>query len=260
MGSLDNYVGTSAVRKTPDAGQVSDSNVAIDLTRDEAIVEIADNGGADLILTSRAGLLGASTTQLRTKRAIDVIGAALGMIVLSPLFLVLAAGVKLTSRGPVFYRRPRIGKDGEPFTFVKFRTMYIKSDEAKQALLPLNEVDGPIFKIKNDPRITPFGRFLRKTSLDELPQLMHVLSGKMSLVGVRPQLPEEVAAYTETHAQRLLVKPGLTCIWQVSGRSDLDFETWMRMDLEYIATWTPGLDAKLLLKTVGAVISGRGAY
>lgn len=260
MGSLDNAVGAAPATSFEPTVPAYETDVVIDITHDDVTIDIEERGVAELLLTPRAGLLGASRNQLLRKRAIDIVGASVGMVLLAPVFCLLAIGVKLTSPGPVFYRRPRIGKDGEQFMFTKFRTMFIDADERKGALMPLNEVGGPIFKMKDDPRITPFGRFLRKTSLDELPQLMHVLSGKMSLVGVRPQLPEEVAQYTETHAQRLLVKPGLTCIWQVSGRSDLDFETWMQMDLEYIATWTPALDARLLFKTIGAVISGRGAY
>lgn len=260
MGSLDKVLGVTPPSEAHHADSVYDGNVLIDITGEAVSIEIADSDVAELILTPHAGLLGATPRQLLTKRLVDVIGSAIAMVLFAPLFLILAVGVKVTSPGPVFYSRPRVGKNGEPFRFTKFRTMYIDADERKGALLEYNEVGGPIFKMRDDPRITAFGRFLRRTSLDELPQLMHVLSGRMSLVGVRPQLPEEVAAYTAVHAQRLLVKPGLTCIWQVSGRSDLDFETWIRMDLEYIATWSPTLDAKLLLKTLGAVASGRGAY
>lgn len=260
MGSLDNALGIAPLQTAEDTESLYDSNVVIDITGGEVNIEVADQRVGELVLTPHAGLLGASQTQRLLKRTTDIIGAAVAMLLFAPVFILISIGVKLSSPGPVFYSRPRVGKDAKPFRFVKFRTMYIDADKRKSDLLEHNEVGGPIFKMKNDPRITPFGRLLRKTSLDELPQLMHVLSGKMSLVGVRPQLPEEVAAYTEIHAQRLLVKPGLTCIWQVSGRSDVDFETWIRMDLEYIASWSPLLDLKILLKTFGAVVSGRGAY
>jgi exopolysaccharide biosynthesis polyprenyl glycosylphosphotransferase len=186
--------------------------------------------------------------------------ALTAIVLLAPVFAAVALAVKLTSPGPVFFRQVRVGRDGRTFTFLKFRSMYADADARKLDLLDLNEADGPIFKIKNDPRITPIGHFLRRTSLDELPQLFHVLRGQMSVVGPRPQLPEEVSAYGPMDYRRLTVQPGITCIWQVSGRSDLDFDTWVALDLEYIDTWSLWLDMKLMLKTVPAVLSGKGAY
>jgi lipopolysaccharide/colanic/teichoic acid biosynthesis glycosyltransferase len=174
--------------------------------------------------------------------------------------LAAALMVRLSSRGPVFYVSDRVGRRGRQFRFLKFRTMCYDAETKRHELDGQNEVDGPVFKIRVDPRITRVGRLLRKLSLDELPQFAHVLSGKMSLVGPRPPLPEEVAEYGAWEAQRLLVKPGLTCIWQVSGRSDLGFHTWMSMDIEYIRDWSLWLDLKLLARTPAAVLSGHGAY
>lgn len=264
MGSLDGFAVSAAPRQEQSSDRTINravaDDVAVDLTGEDVTVDLDPVGVASLFLTTNDGLLGATKPQLAAKRLLDIVVSSLALTLLSPLLVAIAVAIKLTSRGPVLYKHPRVGRNGEHFNFVKFRTMRLDADEQKPKLLANNEATGPIFKMKNDPRITPLGRFLRKTSLDELPQFVHVLSGKMSLVGVRPQLPDEVARYSEVHAQRLLIKPGLTCIWQVSGRSDLDFETWMRMDLEYIASWTPTLDLKLLAKTFGAVISGRGAY
>ncbi|NND04309.1 MAG: sugar transferase [Acidimicrobiia bacterium] len=237
--------------QTPQQGAEHTATV-IDLRTAEPIVEI------DHLTDS--GLAKASTLQLGVKRAVDITVSMSALIVLMPLFIVVAAAIKLSSKGPVFFKQPRVGRLGEDFKFYKFRSMRTTAVYEKPQLRELNEKDGPIFKIKNDPRITRVGRVIRKLSIDELPQLAHVLSGKMSLVGPRPHLPEEVAAYDARAARRLAVKPGITCIWQVSGRADLDFDTWIDLDLEYIDTWSLGLDAKLLVKTVPAVLSGKGAY
>lgn len=226
--------------------------VVIDLRGDDPIVEVTEG--------EPTGLLGASRSRLFAKRFIDVTGALVALVLFAPLLALVALAVKLTSPGPVFYVSDRVGKDGESFRFLKFRTMRTEADIEKPMLLELNDVDGPIFKIKDDPRITPLGRFLRRSSLDELPQLVHVLSGKMSLVGPRPPIPEEVAEYSVYHMSRLAVKPGLTCLWQVSGRSTLDFETWVEMDLEYIDNWSLGYDLRLIARTFPAVLSGRGAF
>jgi len=206
------------------------------------------------------GLAAATSTQLALKRAIDIVVAASALLVLAPLLLATALAIKLTSRGPVFFKQPRVGRDGEQFDFVKFRSMRTTAVYEKPQLKELNEMDGPIFKIRNDPRITKVGRVIRKLSIDELPQLAHVLSGKMSLVGPRPHLPEEVAAYDLRAYRRLTVKPGITCIWQISGRADLNFDTWIDLDLEYIDTWDFTRDAEILVKTIPAVLSGKGAY
>jgi exopolysaccharide biosynthesis polyprenyl glycosylphosphotransferase len=200
-----------------------------------------------------------SPLQLLLKRILDVALSALLMLLGLPVLLLVALAIKVTTRGNVLFRQTRCGLNGRTFTLYKFRTM-VEGAEARQPdLLHLNEMDGPVFKLREDPRVTALGRFLRKFSLDELPQLWNVLRGDMSLVGPRPPIPEEVARYERWQRRRLAMKPGLTCLWQVSGRNELDFQQWMELDLEYIDTWSPWLDFKILLKTIPAVISGRGA-
>lgn len=200
-----------------------------------------------------------SPISLFLKRAIDVVGSASGLLLLSPLLAAVAAAVKLSDRGPVFFRQERVGLNGRRFTLYKFRTMVVNADKMKQELLDRNEVDGPVFKIRDDPRVTPLGRVLRKTSMDELPQLWNVLRGEMSLVGPRPPIPSEVDQYERWQRRRLSMRPGITCLWQISGRSELDFESWMKLDLQYIDHWSLALDFIILLKTVPAVLSTRGA-
>ncbi len=211
-------------------------------------------------LDTSMGLLAARPFQLLAKRSFDVLAASLLLLALFPLLVIAAVAVKLTSPGPVIYRQPRVGRDGVHFWFWKFRTMRADADQVREQLEERNQHHGPIFKVVDDPRITPVGRILRKFSIDEAPQLLHVLSGKMSLVGPRPPLTTEVLEYDEWEAQRLLVKPGLTCVWQVSGRSDLDWETWVSMDLDYIQNWNLRRDLQLLVMTIPAVLTGRGAY
>jgi len=194
------------------------------------------------------------------KRIIDVVVACCGLILAAPILLVAALAVKLDSPGPVFYRQPRLGKDGRPFVMLKLRSMTQDATQLQAALAHANEAIGPVFKIRSDPRITRVGRFIRRTSIDELPQLWHVLLGDMSLVGPRPPIPEEVARYEPWQRERLAVKPGLTCTWQVSGRSDIPFERWVQMDIDYIRHRNLWLDLKILLQTIPAVLSGRGAY
>jgi exopolysaccharide biosynthesis polyprenyl glycosylphosphotransferase len=194
------------------------------------------------------------------KRILDVISSAVALVVLAPVIAVLAAIVRLTSRGPVFYRSTRIGRGGRPFTFYKLRSMVKDAELKRQHLSHLNEADGPVFKIALDPRITPIGRFMRSSSLDELPQFWNVLRGDMSLVGPRPPIPEEVAQYEPWQLRRLDVRPGLTCLWQISGRSRIGFQEWMRLDLEYIRHRSFKLDLKILLRTLPAVLSREGAY
>ncbi len=171
----------------------------------------------------------------------------------------IALLIKITAGGQVLYRQTRCGLNGRRFTLYKFRTMIEGAEERQRELLHLNEMDGPVFKLKQDPRVTWIGRFLRRFSLDELPQLWNVLRGDMSLVGPRPPIPDEVARYQRWQRRRLSMKPGLTCLWQISGRNQIDFDRWMKLDLEYIDSWSPWLDVKILLKTVPAVLSGRGA-
>jgi lipopolysaccharide/colanic/teichoic acid biosynthesis glycosyltransferase len=194
------------------------------------------------------------------KRALDMTGAAFLLVLFSPVMLLAALAIKLTSPGPVIYKQQRVGKGGRPFTFYKFRSMVADAEKRREELLDRNEQDGPVFKIRNDPRITPVGRFLRKTSMDELPQLWNVLKGDMSLVGPRPPTVDEVPRYDSWQRRRLDLTGGMTCLWQVSGRSNVGFEEWMRMDLNYIRDRSFFLDMKLLLKTPIEVLRGRGAH
>jgi exopolysaccharide biosynthesis polyprenyl glycosylphosphotransferase len=198
-------------------------------------------------------------TEMALKRAFDIFTTGLALWVLAPALLAVAALIKLTSRGPVFFRQTRVGLHGRPFRMLKFRTMVENAEALKAQLAQQNEMDGPVFKIKKDPRITPIGKFLRKFSIDELPQLVNVLRGDMSVVGPRPPVPSEVAKYQLWQRRRLSVRPGLTCIWQVSGRNEISFEQWMYMDLEYIDNWSFGKDLGLVLKTFPVVLTGRGA-
>jgi exopolysaccharide biosynthesis polyprenyl glycosylphosphotransferase len=193
------------------------------------------------------------------KQLFDFGLASVALILLSPLMLGIALAIKLTSKGPVIFAQKRVGLNGRIFTMYKFRTMVENAEELKAELAELNEMSGPVFKIRNDPRVTKVGRFLRRTSLDELPQLWNVLKQDISLVGPRPPLPSEVNMYDPRHRKRLTVKPGITCIWQVSGRNEVGFEQWMDMDAEYIERWSFWLDLKILAKTVPAVLSRRGA-
>lgn len=197
--------------------------------------------------------------QLLLKRLMDI-GISLTMIALiSPLLLTVAIGVKLTSKGPVFFAQERVGMNKRRFNLLKFRSMVIDAEKIKQSLQHLNEVDGPVFKIKNDPRVTKIGRFIRKTSIDELPQLINVLKGEMSLVGPRPPLESEVEKYDWLFRKRLAIKPGITCLWQVMGRNNLSFEEWMKLDKDYVNNWSILLDLKILLMTVPVVLTGKGA-
>lgn len=194
------------------------------------------------------------------KRALDVIVASIALVLLAPLMLLIALAIKMDSPGPVLFRQIRIGKGGKPFWFFKFRSMVKNAEQMKRELITKNEVrGGPVFKMRNDPRITRVGRFLRRYSLDELPQLIHVLHGEMSLVGPRPPLPSEVASYGEWELRRLSVTPGLTCLWQISGRSDIGFREWVELDHIYIDTMSFWTDLKILLFTIPAVITGKGA-
>jgi len=195
------------------------------------------------------------------KRVIDVVGAATGLVVLLPALAFLALLIKLTSRGPVLYRSRYLGERARPFVGYKFRSMVADADNLKESMAHLNHMRGPAFKIRNDPRVTAVGRFLRKYSLDELPQLWSVLKGDLSLVGPRPPLPEEFEHYEAWHRGKLAVTQGITCYWQINGRSDIDdFDEWMRLDLRYIRDWSLWTDAKILARTIPAVFRGHGAY
>ena len=193
------------------------------------------------------------------KRILDFVVAASGLIVFGPLMLLIAIAVRTTSSGPVFYRQTRCGLFGRRFTLIKFRTMVHGAQDRLWEVRHLNEMSGPVFKMRNDPRVTPLGRFLRKSSLDELPQFWNVIKGQMSVVGPRAPLPEEVEHYSLRQRRRLSVKPGVTCLWQVSGRNEIDFQKWMDLDLQYIDNWSLWLDLSIMLRTIPAVFSGRGA-
>ena len=208
-----------------------------------------------------------------TKRMMDILGSVLGLAVFSPVFLIIAIAIKATSRGPVFFRQRRVGQNGNPFVFLKFRSMYVNNDAAvhkeyvqrliagKADKQPSNGNGQAVYKLTKDSRITGVGSFLRKTSLDELPQFINVLKGEMSLVGPRPPVPYEVEAYDIWHRRRLLeARPGITGLWQVSGRSRVTFDDMVRLDLHYARTWSPWMDIKILLRTPAAVVLGEGAH
>jgi exopolysaccharide biosynthesis polyprenyl glycosylphosphotransferase len=198
--------------------------------------------------------------RLVVKRAIDIVGSIAGLIVFAPLFVIVAIAIKLTSRGPVIYAQERCGLNKRPLRMYKFRSMSADADRLQTSLEERNEASGPVFKIRDDPRVTPLGRLLRKSSLDELPQLWNVLRGDMSLVGPRPLPWRDVQRITRPSAmRRVSMRPGLTCLWQVQGRNNLDFERWVELDLEYIDSWSLGLDLWIMLKTIPAVLSANGA-
>ncbi len=199
-------------------------------------------------------------TDLLLKRGFDILVSSLSLILLSPLLLLITAAIKIDSRGPVIYVSRRAGKKGKLFNFYKFRTMVKDAEGMMENLRHLDETDGPVFKIRNDPRVTRVGRFLRRYSLDELPQLWNVFKGDMSLVGPRPPTPDEVAKYSDWQLKRLEIRPGMTCLWQVKGRTDLSFREWMKLDLFYIENWSFWLDIKILLRTILVVFRGQGAY
>ncbi len=194
------------------------------------------------------------------KRVLDVTVAIIAIILTAPIMLITAILIKLESPGPVIFKQVRVGKGGEHFYCYKFRSMYVDAEQRLRELLAQNEADGPVFKMKRDPRVTRVGRVIRKLSIDELPQLFNVLKGEMSLVGPRPALPSEVAKYTYEQIGRLHAIPGITGLQQVSGRSDLDFKRWVELDLQYIAEQSIWKDIEILLRTIPAVILGRGAY
>ena len=194
------------------------------------------------------------------KRFLDVVLALVAGTLVLPLVPLIALAIRLDSPGPVLYRSVRLGRHGRPFVFYKFRSMVVGAHESARYVRHLNESEGPVFKSARDPRVTRVGRFLRRTSIDELPQLMNVLRGDMTLVGPRPPIPEEAEAYAPWQRLRLEVKPGLTCLWQVSGRSKLGFEEWMRLDIQYIQSMSLSTDLKILMRTIPAVLSREGAY
>jgi len=224
------------------------------LTSRVLVTEVA---GVPLITVRGISL---SRSSLLVKRAFDLVVASFVVLVGLPLWLLLALAVKLSSKGPVLYAQERMGRDGQTFSMYKFRSMYVDSDAQLHTLRSNNEATGPIFKMKSDPRVTPVGKWLRKFSLDEIPQLINVLGGTMSLVGPRPPLPDEVRRYTPGDWRRLEVVPGMTGLWQVSGRSSLTFDEMVRLDIFYIENWSVTLDISLLFRTIPAVLFARGAY
>ena len=194
------------------------------------------------------------------KRSIDVICSIMGLIALSPIFLIVSILIRLESKGEIIFKQKRIGLNGKEFEMYKFRSMVANAEELKAKLAKENEMSGPMFKMRDDPRITKVGKFIRKTSIDELPQLINVVKGEMSLVGPRPSLPKEVAEFEEWMNERLLVKPGLTCYWQVSGRNNIDFEDWMKLDIKYVRERNFWLDIKLILKTILVLFGDENAH
>lgn len=222
-----------------------------DLASEIALERIA---GVDLIAFPTKGY---QAHQLILKRGLDILLSLPLLVLLAPAMVVAAMLIRLTSHGPALFKQKRVGVNGREFTFYKFRTMVADAEQLKKKLVHLNEMDGPVFKIRGDPRITSIGRILRRTSLDELPQLFNVLLGQMSIVGPRPPLPDEVRQYQQAQRRRLSVKPGLTCLWQVSGRNQIKFERWMELDLEYIDNWSWWLDLKIIARTVPALLRGQ---
>ncbi len=220
-------------------------------------VDVEDLRGIPLVGMKNISIQG---SDLLVKRAMDIVAGLLGLVVISPFWLAITLAIKIGSPGPVYFVQTRLGKDGKPFPARKFRSMYIDAEARLGHLRGQNEATGPIFKMRNDPRVTGVGRWLRRTSLDELPQLLNVITGEMSLVGPRPPLPAEVEQYADWHRKRLTVAPGMTGLWQVSGRSELPFDEMVLLDLYYIENWSLGMDLQILLRTLPAVVTGKGAF
>jgi exopolysaccharide biosynthesis polyprenyl glycosylphosphotransferase len=195
-----------------------------------------------------------------SKRIFDLVVASIALILLVPIVPLIVVMIRLDTPGPVFFRQERVGKNGRGFKFYKFRSMHTDAERQRQEVETMNEQDGPIFKVRSDPRITSVGKFLRRSSLDEIPQIFNVFKGEMSIVGPRPPLPSEVEQYQPWHRRRLEVTPGITCLWQISGRSHLSFNEWMRLDMEYLKQRSFKTDMLILLRTVPAVIARKGAF
>ncbi|WP_297631082.1 sugar transferase [uncultured Clostridium sp.] len=194
------------------------------------------------------------------KRTADVVLSVIGLIILSPILLIVAIAIKLESKGPLIFAQDRVGKDKRNFKMYKFRSMVVNAEEIKKKLKHKNEMSGPMFKMKNDPRITKVGKFIRKTSIDELPQLINVIKGDMSLVGPRPSLPDEVKEFEPWMMRRFEVKPGLTCYWQVGGRNEIEFEDWMKLDIKYVENRSVSEDIKLIFKTFFVLFGDKNAH
>jgi exopolysaccharide biosynthesis polyprenyl glycosylphosphotransferase len=233
------------------------ARVCLDLFEIEGTrAELGELDGLPMLSFSRAPT---DDVALLLKRAFDVCTSAVALLVFSPVMLVAAVAVKLESPGPVFFRQVRVGKSGRHFRMYKFRSMRADAAERLASLRHQNEASGPVFKMRNDPRVTRVGAFIRRHSIDELPQFLNVLSGEMSVVGPRPPVPAEVRQYERWQRRRLSVKPGITCTWQVSGRSDISFDRWMELDLAYIDSWSFWHDVQICFQTIPAVLTSRGA-
>jgi exopolysaccharide biosynthesis polyprenyl glycosylphosphotransferase len=219
-------------------------------------MRVADMDGVPMLAFTRTP---SDALALAVKRAFDVVISAGVLVALSPLLAAVALAIRIDSPGQIFFRQRRIGQSGRVFEILKFRSMFRDAEARLEALRARNEMTGPVFKMANDPRVTRVGRFLRRTSLDEFPQFWNVLKGEMSVVGPRPPIPSEVRQYKRWQRRRLSMKPGITCIWQISGRNDIEFERWMELDLEYIDGWSLWGDLEIFFKTIPAVLSARGA-
>jgi len=231
--------------------------IALDVLRfGNARMSVGDLNGLPMLALTRAP---SDELALAAKRLFDIGVSATVMLILSPVLIGLAIAIKLDSPGPIFFKQRRVGLQGRTFDIWKFRSMYLDAEARLESLRSQNEMSGPVFKMKNDPRITRVGRFIRKTSLDEFPQFWNVLRGEMSVVGPRPPLPAEVRQYKRWQRRRLSVKPGITCVWQISGRNNIDFDRWMELDLEYIDQWSLWNDIQICIKTIPAVLGSRGA-
>jgi exopolysaccharide biosynthesis polyprenyl glycosylphosphotransferase len=235
-----------------------DVQISLDLLRyGRARMTLADLDGLPMLAFTRTPT---DTVALAAKRVFDVLASAAALLVLSPVLLAVAVAIKLDSPGPVFFRQRRVGLNGRAFDMLKFRSMHLDAEARLAGLLAKNEMSGPVFKMTNDPRVTRVGRLIRRASLDELPQFWNVLRGEMSVVGPRPPIPAEVREYKRWQRRRLSMKPGITCIWQISGRNDIDFDHWMELDLQYIDQWSLWSDLRICLLTIPAVLSARGAH
>lgn len=250
---------TATMRKVADACEEVGVTFSMDanfLGLSVATAEVQDYEGWNVLSFSSTPT---NADALVIKRAMDLVGAACALVLVSPILVLTAIAIKLEDRGPILFVQERSGLFGRTFPMYKFRSMVVDAEARKAELEAQNEMSGPVFKMTRDPRITRIGAFIRKTSIDELPQFWNVLRGEMSLVGPRPPIPAEVARYERWQMRRLSMRPGITCIWQVSGRNHVDFDTWMKLDLEYIDNWSLFLDVTLLLRTVPAVLLGSGA-
>ena len=222
-----------------------------------ARMAVEDVGGVPTLSLTRTPN---GAVSLALKRVFDVLVSGAALLVLSPVLAGVALAIRLDSPGPIFFRQRRVGQNGRTFDMLKFRSMFADAEQRLESLRAFNEMSGPVFKMSNDPRITRMGRFIRRTSIDELPQFWNVLRGEMSVVGPRPPVPAEVKQYRRWQRRRLSVKPGITCTWQISGRNDIDFEQWMNLDLAYIDNWSLLSDVWIVAKTIPAVIKARGAH